>query len=98
MNSENESQKIIDEALEDVIQEMLIIDEEGVSHLVYIHRVYWNNGLRVEFSTPDSDKDALIPLVHDAVMKQSAHIPKPTFTMWDKIKEWLSHYIPHASF
>lgn len=43
--------------MQDVIQELLINDENDVAHLVYIHKVYWDNGLKVEFSTPDEDKE-----------------------------------------
>lgn len=88
MNStEKESKNILDEALKDVIQEILITDEDGKAHLVYVHRIFWDNGLKVEFSTPDDNKEALIPLVHDAIFAQISDIPKPEITLWDKVKE-----------
>lgn len=86
-STEQESKSVIDEALKDVIQEILINDENGKSHLVYIHRIFWSNGLKVEFSTPDENKEALIPLVHDAIYAQIQDIPKPEITIWDKVKE-----------
>lgn len=84
---ENNSKKILDEAMKDVIQELLINDENDVSHLVFIHKVYWDNGLKVEFSTPDDNKEALIPLVHDAILAQMSEVPMPEITLWDKFKE-----------
>lgn len=86
-SSEKQTRDIISESMKDVIQELLINDENDKSHLVYIHRVYWDNGLKVEFSTPDENKEALIPLVHDAIFAQISDIPKPEITIWDKIKE-----------
>lgn len=86
-SSEKEAQDIISESLKDVIQELLINDENDKPHLVYIHRIYWDHGLKVEFSTPDEDKEALIPLVYDAIFAQISEIPKPEITLWDKFKE-----------
>lgn len=80
----------IKEAMSDVIQELLLIDKAGVSHLVYIHRLYWDNGLKVEFSTPEEDKEALIPLVMEAMQAQiqNSDIPRPAPpTRWEKFKE-----------
>jgi len=85
-NTEKESKKILDEAMKDVIQELLINDENDVSHLVFIHKVYWDNGLKVEFSTPDENKEELIPLVHDAILAQMSNVPMPEITLWDKFK------------
>ncbi|UQJ95341.1 head vertex assembly chaperone [Klebsiella phage CPRSA] len=59
MDIESKAKNYIDEAMKDVIQELLINDEKGVAHLVYIHKVFWDHGLKVEFSTPDEDKEAL---------------------------------------
>lgn len=87
MDIEQKTQSIIDEVKQDVIQELLINDVNDVAHLVYIHKVYWDNGLKVEFSTPDEDKEALIPLVHDAIYKQiEPNLPKPEQTLWITIK------------
>ncbi|QFR55904.1 membrane-associated initiation of head vertex [Yersinia phage JC221] len=88
MNStENESKNILDEAMKDVIQELLINDKDDVSHLVFIHKVYWDNGLKVEFSTVDEDKEALIPLVHDAILAQMSNIKMPEVSLWGKLKD-----------
>ncbi|MEG1904773.1 MAG: hypothetical protein RR212_10270 [Bacteroidales bacterium] len=87
MEIEQKTKKILDEAMQDVIQELLINDEHDVPHLVYIHKVYWDNGLKVEFSTPEEDKEALIPLVHDAIYAQIAPtLPKPEKTLWAALK------------
>lgn len=88
MNStENESKNILDEAMKDVIQELLINDKDDISHLVFIHKVYWDNGLKVEFSTVDEDKEALIPLVHDAILAQMSNIKMPEVSLWGKLKD-----------
>lgn len=88
MNStENESKNILDETMKDVIQELLINDKDDVSHLVFIHKVFWDNGLKVEFSTVDEDKEALIPLVHDAILAQMSNIKMPEVSLWGKLKD-----------
>lgn len=94
MNVEQRTKEILDKALSDVIQELMIIDNSGNSHIAYIHRVFWDNGLQVEFSTPDGDKEALIPYVHAAMNEQiqqyarenPQEIPKDKATMWSRIK------------
>lgn len=94
MSIEDKAKSILDEALKDVIQEILILDEKGESHLVYIHKVFWNNGLRVEFSTPDENKDKLTPLVHDAIMKQIGEIKvkNEDVSLWQKVKHWFKFF------
>ncbi|ADJ55339.1 membrane-associated initiation of head vertex [Escherichia phage Lw1] len=93
MDIEQKTQNILDEAMQDVIQELLINDENDVAHLVYIHKVYWDNGLKVEFSTPDENKEALIPLVHDAIYAQIApNLPKPEKTLWAALKVKLYNF------
>ncbi|WPJ49531.1 hypothetical protein RCIP0021_00103 [Klebsiella phage RCIP0021] len=93
MDIESKAKNYIDEAMKDVIQELLINDEKGVAHLVYIHKVFWDHGLKVEFSTPDEDKEALIPLVHDAFyaqikeLEKGSVVPKPKLTLWDVFKQ-----------
>lgn len=94
MDIEKQTNTILDEAMKDVIQELLINDEKDVPHLVYIHRVFWDNGLKVEFSTPDEDKEALVPLVHDAVYAQiKDQLPKPEQTLWTAIKAKLYNFM-----
>lgn len=87
---EQKTKNVLAEALKDVKQELLIIDEKDVSHLVYIHNIKWSNrGLEVEFSTPEENKEALSPLVHDAIYAQIKDtIPEPSVSMWGKLKEW----------
>lgn len=98
MDIEQKSKALIDEAMKDVIQELLVIDDQGASHMAYIHRVYWDNGLKVEFSTPDSDKEALIPLVHDAILNQISDIPKPELTLWNKFKNAVVNFFHKFAF
>lgn len=87
---DRKTKDVLAEALKDVKQELLIIDEKDVSHLVYIHNIKWSSrGLEVEFSTPEKDKEALSTLVHDAIYAQiKDSIPEPTVSLWGKFKEW----------
>lgn len=94
MDIEQKTKSILDDAMKDVIQELLINDQNDVPHLVYIHKVYWDNGLKVEFSTPDENKDELTPLVHDAIFAQIKPNlpPKPEQTLWTAIKAKLYNF------
>ncbi|QDH49231.1 head assembly protein [Pantoea phage Phynn] len=93
---EEQTNKYLKDALSDVIQELILVDKSGVSHLVYIHKLYWaNNQVCCEFSTPESDKEALRPLVMEAMNAQiqEAGIPVPEYTRWEKFKAAVSRII-----
>lgn len=67
-----ESLKIIQNAMENVIQEILITLEDGSNHLVYITKLDWNNGqVIIDFATLDQDRKAeLIPHVEKCIKIQ----------------------------
>lgn len=94
MDIEQKAKNKLDEALSDVIQEILVIDEAGKSHLVYVHKIFYEGGkLQVEFSTPDDNKEALIPLVHAAIQEQINDVPKPEITRWERFKNKATEFL-----
>lgn len=94
MDIEQKAKNKLDEALSDVLQEIIVIDAAGESHLVYVHKIWWENGkVQVEFSTPDDNKEALIPLVHAAIGAQIADVPKPEITRWERFKNKATEFL-----
>lgn len=95
MNIEQKTNDVISESMQDVIQELLIIDESDVSHLVYIHHIDYKEGkMQIEFSTPDENKEALKPLVHAAMMAQMGDIPKEEpLGRWGRFKNRVTEFL-----
>jgi len=94
MDIEQRAKSKLDEALSDVLQEILVIDEAGNSHLVYVHKIWWENGkVQVEFSTPDDNKEALIHLVHAAIQEQISGVPIPQPTRWERFKNRATEFL-----
>lgn len=95
MDIETKAKNTMGEALSDVIQEILVIDETGASHLAYIHKIWWEGGkVQVEFSTPDDNKEELIPLVHAAIQAQIDAAPKPApETRWERFKNKATEFL-----
>lgn len=66
----DEAHTLIQEAMEDVIQELIVVDNKGDHHMVYIHGIGYNDGnVTVDFSTP-SDYNHVFPYVQDAIRLQ----------------------------
>lgn len=71
----DDAHALIQEAMKDVIQELIIVDGEE-SHLVYIYKINLVKGkLNVEYSTP-SEKD-IKDLVHKAIRAQLDNYKEP---------------------
>ncbi|QPI17988.1 head vertex assembly chaperone [Pectobacterium phage POP12] len=71
MGIEQKARNMINDAFSDVIQELVIIDKNGKTQLVFIHSVKdTDKGLQIEFSTPNEDKESLFPLVQEAIQAQ----------------------------
>ena len=85
MNPEDKALEIVQDAMKEVKQELIIIDGNGVHHLVYIHDIVYNKGLDVKFSSMSTVTDELTELVEKAIMAQ---LPKRKKTLWERFKLW----------
>ena len=78
-----EAHGLIQEAMKTVIQELIIVDEEGEHHIVYIHNVEYDpdtKGIVVDYSTP-SDRD----------VEAEEKLKKETF--WYKLKTFVMRVV-----
>ena len=92
-----EAHSLIQEAMKTVIQELIIVDEEGEHHIVYIHNVEYDpdtKGIMVDYSTP-SDRDVVYPHVIKALTAQikeaEEKLKKETF--WYKLKTFVMRVV-----
>ena len=92
-----EAHGLIQEAMKTVIQELIIVDEEGEHHIVYIHNVAYDpdtKGIMVDYSTP-SDRDVVYPHVIKALTAQikeaEEKLQKETF--WYKLKTFVMRVV-----
>lgn len=92
-----EAHSLIQEAMKTVIQELIIVDEEGEHHIVYIHNVEYDpdtKGIVVDYSTP-SDRDVVYPHVIKALTSQikeaEEKLKKETF--WYKLKTFVMRVV-----
>ena len=87
--------EIVKDAMKDVIQELIVVDESGVHHLVFVHKIEMVDGkLVVDFSSPSEYTSKLDGLVNDAMNAQIKELlaENSKKTMWGKIKSWLRLY------
>lgn len=82
------SHKIIQDAMKDVVQELLIVDKQGKSHLVFIMGIKYNDGIEVDFNSPSGVTDELSELVHEAITAQFKQYYE-NLSKWEKFKTWL---------
>lgn len=83
-----ESLKIVQQAMDNVIQEILITLEDGTSHLVYVTKLNWNNGqVELDFATLDSERKAeLTPHVEKCIRIQLEEALKTSVKSRKKFK------------
>lgn len=96
-SSLEEAHGLIQEAMKTVLQEMIIIDEEGEHHIVYIHSVGYDpeqKGVVVDYSTP-SDRNHVYPHVIKALQSQIAEVEEnmKKEKLWYKVKNFIRELI-----
>lgn len=87
----DEAHELIQEAMKDVIQELIVIDNKGEHHMIYVHGIEYNNGkIAIDYSTP-SDYDYVFPYVQDAIRLQIEEHAANTInaSIWERIKRFL---------
>lgn len=92
-----EAHGLIQEAMKTVIQELIIVDEEGEHHIVYIHNVEYDpdtKGIVVDYSTP-SDRDVVYPHIIKALTAQikEAEEKLKKETVWYKLKTFVMRVV-----
>ena len=92
-NSIEEAHDMIKEAMENVMQEVVIIDESGEHHLIYVHSIKADNRGKVdiEYST-HSNREHVYPYLVKAITAQleeiNEELQKNSF--WYKLKRLFS--------
>lgn len=61
---------IVQAAMKDVRQEMLLIDRDGTPHVAYIMNLDYDNGIVYTFNTPSEDKERVAQLVEECLNAQ----------------------------
>ena len=92
-----EAHGLIQEAMKDVIQELIIVDEEGEHHIVYIHNVEYDpdtKGIMVDYSTP-SDRDVVYPHIIKALTAQIKDVEEKIKqnSLWYKVKRFIVNIV-----
>lgn len=82
--------KRVQAAMKDVKHEMLLVDEDGTSHIAYIMGMQMQGPkLQYDFSTPSEDKEKVARLIDECIsaigreLLQSDNTPK---SLWNKLK------------
>lgn len=92
VNSLEEAEALVHEAMKNVIQEMIVIDENGDHHIIYIHGLGIDpetKGFYVDYSTP-SDRDYVYPYMIKALQLQIEEIDQEMKqkSIWWKVKQF----------
>lgn len=90
-----EAEALIHEAMKNVIQEMIVVDEDGEHHIIYIHGLgidQETDGFYVDYSTP-SDRNHVYPYMIKALQLQIDDIYKEIKqkSIWWKIKQFFKN-------
>lgn len=92
INTLDEAHELIQEVMKDVLQEIIIIDEDGEHHLIYVHSIDRDpktGGVIIDFSTM-SDRDHVYPYLVDVMTMQinEALEDLKKQSLWYKIKSF----------
>lgn len=95
-NSLEEAHNMIKDAMGEILQEIIVIDENGEHHIVFIHDIVTNenNELEVIFSTP-SNRDHVYPYIVKAINEQfnEAQEDLKKKSIWYRIKAFIRRFI-----
>lgn len=85
---EDKAVSTIQEAMKNVVQEIVLIDKSGKSHISYVTKLcYEDNKVVFEFCTPSKEKDIVEQLTRECLEAQIKEVlNRPKKSLWNIFK------------